>query len=102
MTLVNWDWDYEDAKESTAHEVTLHVAFVHAFVNPALLMVLHRGIRQVIIPKIDLEMLIYYDLSRAYQVHFNQVRIKSISRAYQVHIKCILSACQLNLYRMHC
>ena len=80
VTLVNWDWDYEDAKASTAHEVfwrififlaqiamrehsnsnhtvfnlvlltqvTLHVAFVHAFVNPALLMVLHRGIRQVI------------------------------------------------------
>ena len=21
VTLVNWDWDYEDAKESTAHEV---------------------------------------------------------------------------------
>ena len=46
VTLVNWDWDYEEAKQSMAHEVTLHVAFVHAFVNPSLLMVLHRGIRQ--------------------------------------------------------
>ena len=48
VTLFNWDWDYEEAKQSMAHEVTLHVAFVHAFVNPSLLMVLHRGIRQVI------------------------------------------------------
>jgi len=46
VTLFNWDWDYEEAKQSMAHEVTLHVAFVHAFVNPSLLMVLHRGIRQ--------------------------------------------------------
>lgn len=46
VTLFNWDWEYEDAKQSMAHEVTLHVAFVHAFVNPSLLMVLHRGIRQ--------------------------------------------------------
>ena len=30
------------AKQSMAHEVTLHVAFVHSFVNPALFMVLHR------------------------------------------------------------
>jgi len=29
-----------------AHEVTLHVALVHSFVNPCLLVVLHRGIRQ--------------------------------------------------------
>ena len=47
VTLFNWDWDYEEAKQSMAHEVTLHVAFVHAFVNPSLLMVLHRRIRQV-------------------------------------------------------
>jgi hypothetical protein len=26
-----------------AHEVTLHVAFVHSFVNPALFLVLHRS-----------------------------------------------------------
>lgn len=24
VTLVNWDWDYEDAKASTAHEVFWH------------------------------------------------------------------------------
>ena len=35
------------AKQSMAHEVTLHVALVHSFVNPCLLVVLHRGIRQV-------------------------------------------------------
>ena len=23
VTLINWDWDYEDAKESTAHEVLI-------------------------------------------------------------------------------
>jgi len=46
VTLVNWDWNFEEAKQSMAHEVTLHVAFVHSFVNPSLLMVLHKGIRQ--------------------------------------------------------
>ena len=46
VTLVNWDWDYAEVQQGVAHEVTLHVAFVHSFVNPALLMVLHRGIRQ--------------------------------------------------------
>ena len=47
VTLVNWDWNFEEAKQSMAHEVTLHVAFVHSFVNPSLIMVLHKGIRQV-------------------------------------------------------
>ena len=47
VTIVNWDWNFEEAKQSMAHEVTLHVAFVHSFVNPSLLMVLHKGIRQV-------------------------------------------------------
>jgi len=46
VTLVNWDWNFEEAKHSMAHEVTLHVAFVHSFVNPSLIMVLHKGIRQ--------------------------------------------------------
>jgi len=46
VTLVNWDWEFEQAKQSMAHEVTLHVAFVHSFVNPALYMALHRGIRE--------------------------------------------------------
>ena len=30
----------------TSHEVTLHVAFVHAFVNPTLFLVLHKGLRK--------------------------------------------------------
>ena len=47
VTLVNWDWKFQEAKQSMAHEVTLHVAFVHSFVNPSLVMVLHKGIRQV-------------------------------------------------------
>jgi len=46
VTLVHWDWTFEDAKQSMAHEVTLHVALVHSFVNPTLFLVLHRGIRQ--------------------------------------------------------
>ena len=33
VTLVNWDWNFEEAKQSMAHEVTLHVAFVHSFVK---------------------------------------------------------------------
>ncbi|XP_043208149.1 sphingosine 1-phosphate receptor 4-like [Amphibalanus amphitrite] len=28
------------------HEVTLHIAFVHSFVNPALFLILHRGLRR--------------------------------------------------------
>ena len=51
-TILSSDWFKHtilccDCLQSMAHEVTLHVAFVHAFVNPSLLMVLHRGIRQV-------------------------------------------------------
>ena len=51
-TILSCDWFKHtilccDWLQSMAHEVTLHVAFVHAFVNPSLLMVLHRGIRQV-------------------------------------------------------
>ncbi|XP_024945411.1 uncharacterized protein LOC107272369 isoform X2 [Cephus cinctus] len=30
----------------TGYEVTLHIAYVHAFVNPALFLTLHRGLRQ--------------------------------------------------------
>ena len=58
VTLVNWDWDYAEVQQGVAHEVTLHVAFVHSFVNPALLMVLHRGIRQARSDKIPPHFLI--------------------------------------------
>ena len=47
VTLLNWEWNFDEAKQSIAHEVTLHVAFLHSFVNPSLLMVLHKEIRQV-------------------------------------------------------
>ncbi|KAG7189077.1 hypothetical protein KM043_008657 [Ampulex compressa] len=30
----------------TGYEITLHIAYVHAFVNPALFLALHRGLRQ--------------------------------------------------------
>jgi len=46
VTLFNWGWEWEQAKKSMAHEVALHVAFVHAFVNPTLFMVLHKGLRK--------------------------------------------------------
>ena len=38
--------DYKTEEPSTSHEVTLHVAFVHAFVNPALFIALHKGLRK--------------------------------------------------------
>ena len=38
--------DYKTETPSTSHEVTLHVAFVHAFVNPALFIALHKGLRK--------------------------------------------------------
>ncbi|XP_011314886.1 uncharacterized protein [Fopius arisanus] len=31
---------------TTGYEVTLHIAYIHAFVNPALFLTLHRGLRQ--------------------------------------------------------
>lgn len=46
VTLVNWDWDWVDAKKSWAHDVALHVAFVHSFVNPLLFIILHQGCRR--------------------------------------------------------
>ncbi len=44
-TLISYT-DYKTEDPSTSHEVTLHVAFVHAFVNPTLFLVLHKGLRK--------------------------------------------------------
>merc|ERR1712226_132296 len=49
VTLVNWSWEWKDAKKSMSHEVSLHVAFVHSFVNPLLFVVLHKGCRRATI-----------------------------------------------------
>jgi hypothetical protein len=38
VTLFSYG-DYKTETPSTSHEVTLHVAFVHAFVNPTLFLV---------------------------------------------------------------
>ncbi|KAK4320013.1 hypothetical protein Pmani_009082 [Petrolisthes manimaculis] len=35
-------------KTGLGHEVTLHVAYVHAFVNPALFLALHKGLRKAV------------------------------------------------------
>ncbi|XP_047493574.1 uncharacterized protein LOC125042152 [Penaeus chinensis] len=35
-------------KSGLSHEVTLHVAYVHAFVNPALFLALHKGLRKAV------------------------------------------------------
>ena len=43
VTLFSYTDDYKTENPSTSHEVTLHVAFVHAFVNPTLFLVLHKG-----------------------------------------------------------
>ena len=40
------DTDYKTENPSASHEVTLHVAFVHAFVNPTLFLVLHKRLRK--------------------------------------------------------
>ena len=45
VTLFSYG-DYKTETPSTSHEVTLHVAFVHAFVNPTLFLVLHKGLRK--------------------------------------------------------
>jgi hypothetical protein len=48
VTLFSYT-DYKTETPSTSHEVTLHVAFVHAFVNPTLFLVLHKGLRKATI-----------------------------------------------------
>jgi len=45
VTLVNYTSDWKQAKNSMAHEVSLHICFVHAFVNPLLFLVLHKDLR---------------------------------------------------------
>ena len=66
VTLINWSWEWKDAKKSLSHEVSLekvlslyyyhysykfcgqvalHIAFVHSFVNPILFIILHRKTR---------------------------------------------------------
>lgn len=45
VTLFSYT-DYKTDTPSASHEVTLHVAFVHAFVNPTLFLVLHKGLRR--------------------------------------------------------
>uniref|UniRef100_A0A0K2TYD1 G-protein coupled receptors family 1 profile domain-containing protein n=1 Tax=Lepeophtheirus salmonis TaxID=72036 RepID=A0A0K2TYD1_LEPSM len=45
VTLFSYG-DYKTEDPSASHEITLHVAFVHAFVNPTLFLVLHKGLRK--------------------------------------------------------
>merc|ERR1719309_793681 len=45
VTLVNYTSDWKQAKNSMGHEVSLHICFVHAFVNPLLFLVLHKDLR---------------------------------------------------------
>jgi hypothetical protein len=49
VTLFTSGEHYRTETPSTSHEVTLHVAFVHAFVNPTLFLVLHKGLRKATI-----------------------------------------------------
>jgi len=46
VTLVNSTSDWKKAKNSLAHEVSLHICFIHAFVNPLLFLVLNKDLRQ--------------------------------------------------------
>jgi len=48
VTLANYTDDWKAAKKSMAHEVAIHVAFVHAFVNPLLFLVLHPELRSTV------------------------------------------------------
>merc|ERR1719189_3489873 len=45
VTLLNYTSDWKQAKNSMGHEVSLHICFVHAFVNPLLFLVLHKDLR---------------------------------------------------------
>ena len=46
VTLTNYTSDWKQAKNSMAHEVSLHICFIHAFVNPLLFLVLNKDLRQ--------------------------------------------------------
>jgi len=46
VTLINYTSDWKQAKNSMAHEVSLHICFIHAFVNPLLFLVLNKELRQ--------------------------------------------------------
>jgi len=49
VTLCSWSAEWKTLKNSMSHEVALHVAFVHAFVNPLLFLSLHQGLRRAVI-----------------------------------------------------
>ncbi|XP_023338969.1 uncharacterized protein LOC111709516 [Eurytemora carolleeae] len=48
VTLFSWSTEWKAMKNSMAHEVSLHIAFVHAFVNPLLFLSLHQGLRKAV------------------------------------------------------
>jgi len=49
VTLINISLDWKDAKSSVSHEVSLHVSFVHAIINPLLFLLLNKQLRSALI-----------------------------------------------------
>jgi len=45
VTLANISTDWKDVKSSVSHEVSLHVSFVHAIINPLLFLLMHKDLR---------------------------------------------------------
>merc|ERR1719186_960000 len=46
VTVWNWNWSWAQAKDSIAHEVSLHISYCHSIVTPLLYLVLHPGLRR--------------------------------------------------------
>merc|ERR1719266_643771 len=49
VTLVHARMDWTDARSSVTHQVCLHVAFVHAAVNPLLFLMLQGSLRTAVL-----------------------------------------------------
>jgi len=63
VTLANISIDWKEVKSSVSHEVSLHVSFVHAIINPLLFLLLHKDLRHSFIDIICCQ---FYNSSESY------------------------------------
>jgi len=61
VTLANISVDWKEVKSSVSHEVSLHVSFVHAIINPLLFLLLHKDLRASFIDMICCQLTNYQE-----------------------------------------
>jgi len=61
VTLANISIDWKEVKSSVSHEVSLHVSFVHAIINPLLFLLLHKDLRASFIDMICCQLTNYQE-----------------------------------------